>query len=304
MKNKLKIITTFHRSISMSLMVLTLFLMSSCDPSLSGLEYDLPETNSKADENPPEANFLISVTKNYLAYTFANSSTSSTDYIWDYGDGNTSTGVDGSNTFPGEGTYVVTLTATDKLGVSSTKSVEVIVVMPPVSDKLLPIIQEPGFDLGDANGAPDGDSRLAWTAPSTMDKIGTNNPLIAITSTNLSEPWAAKIDVDSDRFGYQELSEMSPNTDYVLTFWYRFNDKTADQTDGSLRVSMIKPITLYSELATNTVASITINGSADNEKTWTKGTLEFNSGTTTTLVIFFDNEVEEIALDNFDLAIK
>ncbi|MDO6749807.1 PKD domain-containing protein, partial [Gilvimarinus sp. 1_MG-2023] len=79
---------------------------------------------------PPEANFSAAVTDDYLTYTFANASTSATDYMWKYGDGNTSTGVDGVNTFPAEGTYTVTLTASDKLGVESISSLEVVVVEP------------------------------------------------------------------------------------------------------------------------------------------------------------------------------
>ena len=48
---------------------------------------------------------------------FTNTSSASfTSFLWDFGDGNTSTSENPSNTYSSAGTYVVTLTATSSLG--------------------------------------------------------------------------------------------------------------------------------------------------------------------------------------------
>lgn len=91
----------------LTLMLLT--LVTSCDPTIGSLSYDLPDANSKEDLTPPSASFSASETEDYLTWTFGNTSSSATDYVWDYGDGNSSTGVDGQNTYPDEGTYTVPL---------------------------------------------------------------------------------------------------------------------------------------------------------------------------------------------------
>ena len=104
------------RLVSKSLLMVAAFVMSftmlSCDDYF---EFDLPDAGSKPDDTPPVANFGVSQGKNeeWKTYNFANASSSATDYSWDFGDGNTSTAVDGKNTYPGEGTYTVTLVASE-----------------------------------------------------------------------------------------------------------------------------------------------------------------------------------------------
>ena len=148
MKNKFKIKRLLTSSyVLMVSIFMSLGFFASCDPSIPSLEYDLPAANSKPDATPPLASFSASVTDDYLTYTFANASTSATDYLWDFGDGNTSTSVDGSNTYPTEGTYTITLTASDKLGVTSTYSLDIEVVEPEVPLAIVPTILNPSFGL-------------------------------------------------------------------------------------------------------------------------------------------------------------
>jgi PKD repeat protein len=71
---------------------------------------------------PPLASFTVSGT--YLARSFDASASSDSDgtialYDWNFGDGNTGTGVTVNHTYAGEGTYIVVLNVTDNLGATS-----------------------------------------------------------------------------------------------------------------------------------------------------------------------------------------
>ncbi len=64
----------------------------------------------------PIANFVFSVT-NFSA-SFTNTTFSGTSYLWDFGDGNTSTQANPVHSYTANGTYTVTLTATNACGTS------------------------------------------------------------------------------------------------------------------------------------------------------------------------------------------
>lgn len=72
----------------------------------------------------PIANFTNAlIAKSTSTHKFSNTSTNSASYIWDFGDGTTSTELAPLHTFTGSGTYTVTLRAYDALGRENTKSV-------------------------------------------------------------------------------------------------------------------------------------------------------------------------------------
>ena len=113
------------KALVFSVLISAALIIASCDPSLSAYELDLPEANSIADATPPTASFSYSqgqglVNDAWKDYHFANASNNATSYSWDFGGGNIATGLDADFTFSGEGTFSVSLTATDDLGVSST----------------------------------------------------------------------------------------------------------------------------------------------------------------------------------------
>ena len=62
----------------------------------------------------PTAKFSYSGTA--LAFTFTNESTDAATYIWDFGDGNTSTDENPTNNYSAAGTYMVSLTAVNEFG--------------------------------------------------------------------------------------------------------------------------------------------------------------------------------------------
>lgn len=70
----------------------------------------------------PNADFIISSQTlfNDLPITFQNTTTGGVSYVWDFGDGQTSTVVHPNNTYDVPGTYMVTLIATNEIGCKDT----------------------------------------------------------------------------------------------------------------------------------------------------------------------------------------
>ena len=107
----------------------------------------------------PNASFFY--VKDGFTVTFTNNSTNSTSYMWDFGDGSTSTDKDPVHTYAAEGDYTVTLTATDALANSDQYS-EVVSISAAVftadvlsSDvgKVWRLINQPGcYKVGPAAG--------------------------------------------------------------------------------------------------------------------------------------------------------
>ena len=86
------------------------------------------QTNYIEVLDAPSASFNPSVS--ILTATFTNTSTNAFSYEWDFGDGNTSTGESPTNIYAEDGTYTVSLTATNACG-SITTTQEILVVSLP-----------------------------------------------------------------------------------------------------------------------------------------------------------------------------
>ncbi|NOR26895.1 MAG: PKD domain-containing protein [Lutibacter sp.] len=123
----------FKNTIKLVLCVSVMFLSVSCEEAF---EFDLPETGSLEDTSLPTADFAyIPNAFNFKTIEFNNLSTESIKYLWDFGEGNTSTDKDPSYTFAaGEGTYSVTLTAMDANEASTNVTLDVDVV-----DRFVPL---------------------------------------------------------------------------------------------------------------------------------------------------------------------
>jgi PKD repeat protein len=204
--------------------------ITACDPTIESLSYDLPEANSKTDLTPPSASFSASVTSDYLTYTFSNTSISATDYSWDFGDGNTATTKDATHTFPAVGTYTVTLSVSDKLGVSSTFLDTIEVVEPPTPAAIVPVIINSDFDKQPKSSGSDC-SCAGWINKS----LGSQGES---SSGNGGSDNVVKFDNDEQDLIYQEF-EISPNTDYSITFVAAWKDLVGNGFPSKLEVRIL-----------------------------------------------------------------
>lgn len=228
MKNK---IFNFHKAILFCLCVLTVSLFTGCEDAF---EFDLPEAGSKVDTILPTADFsYVPNGDNFQLIEFKNLSFESTTYLWDFGGGNTSNEVDPEYTFPGEGTYSVTLTASDANGASDaiTLSVEVVDVF---------VAIQPDILNGDFE-----DSQNDWkfstfsggtTSPfnsssdgSWLKYDGTDNGSKTRGAKWTKSTSAGAYVSSNTRYAYQAIV-VSPNVEYVLEYEYAI--KTPEEQSG------------------------------------------------------------------------
>ncbi|MDC6352208.1 PKD domain-containing protein [Zeaxanthinibacter sp. PT1] len=267
-------------------LLITALLLVACD-----FEYELPEAGSLDDQTPPEANFSYAQGEgdDWMVYSFSNLSSSATDFMWDFGDGNSSTELDAKNTYPGEGTYTVTLTVSDKLGASSSTSEVIEVVEPEVPAAITPVVLEHSFeDLSLPDGT--GDGRDSW-----RNDFG---GVIQITSSPVQDgDQAAKFPSAGDRVGYQDGIAVTPNTDYVITYYYTLKTNNP----GSITLSVLGGT--ITDLAQVPDATLVAFAGTDqtSASTYVKVDLPFNTGANETISILITNEGEEARLDNISI---
>lgn len=262
-----------------SIFLLFTVFLSSCD-----FTYDLPEANSIADETPPSASFDFKQDDaDYLTIDFSNLSGSATDYVWDFGDGSTSTAKNPSHTYAEIGNYTVTLSASDKLGVvnSLTRTVEII---EPVDD-FVPVILNAGFD-------EEGDDsyRDHWK---NLELGG----ILQITSSPVHQgPKAGKFPSAGDRIAYQLIS-VQPNKNYLLSFYYTM--KTSPE--GTMSVAILAGhVTEEEQIEGATIAEKTLDDQSD-ASTYVLEKIPFNSGDNSEVAIFVSNVGVECRIDSFEI---
>ncbi|MBQ0786673.1 MAG: PKD domain-containing protein [Oceanihabitans sp.] len=175
--------------------------------------------NSIEDATPPTAGFSASQGagsgEEWKDYTFANTSNSATTYAWSFGNGETSTDIDGATTYPGEGTYTVSLTASDALGVVSTYSEEIVVIEPEEPEVADPVLINTDFDkLEKNNGASSDCSCSGWD----NDDIGEQGES---SSGNGGSDNVLKFDNNEPDHIYQEFA-VTPNADYSIAIVVSF----------------------------------------------------------------------------------
>lgn len=130
MKKQLNI---FRNTMMAVVCLSVVFLSVSCE---SAFEFELPDSGSIEDTSLPVAAFAyIPNAEDFRTLDFNNLSTESINYFWDFGGGNTSTDKDPSYTFvDGEGSYPVTLIASD-----GNDEADTLTVMVDVVDKFVPL---------------------------------------------------------------------------------------------------------------------------------------------------------------------
>jgi PKD repeat protein len=257
------------------------------------LRDDLPGANSKADIVPPEANFsYASALEDFRMINFTNLSNEATTFAWDFGGGNTSNEVDPTFIFEaGEGTYPVTLTASDALGAVSTTTIDVIVVEGPFQ----PIILEPGFEDDTLPGGG-GDGRDSWRNSDLGGVIQITGSPVTFGDQGAKLPLPA-----GDRIGYQEIA-VEPDTNYDLRFYYTMLDNSANPslTVAILGITEFGTPENTQEAIDATIASVTVTDDSE-PAVYVQSTLAFNSGINNTVAIYFTNGPVECRLDDFTI---
>ncbi|WP_230934473.1 PKD domain-containing protein [Psychroserpens luteolus] len=284
MKNKINI----FRNTTLLVSVFIASLLVGCT-----LRDDLPGANSKADTVPPEANFSYASDSNdFRTINFTNLSSEATTFAWDFGGGATSDLQDPTHTFEaGEGTYSVTLTASDALGAVDTVTIEVIVAEGPFQ----PIILEPGFEDDTLPGGG-GDGRDSWRNSDLGGVIQITGSPVTFGDQGAKLPLPA-----GDRIGYQEIT-VEPDTNYDLRYYYTMLDNSSNP---SLTVSIIGVTEFGSPETTQealdaTIASVTVTDDSEPD-VYVQSTLTFNSGINNTVAIYFTNGPVEARLDDFTI---
>jgi len=216
------------RALRSFFVVAAIITYTSCEDNI------LPEAGSIPDLTPPEAGFSATQgagpNDEWKTYTFANLSTGATMYSWGFGDGNSSTSFEPLNTFPGEGTYTVTLTASDNLGVESTFS-EVIVVVQPIATVIPdPVLVNNDFNkLAKSSGSPC--ACAGWINKSLGDQGESS-------SGNGGSDNVVKFDNNEPDHVYQEF-EVTPNADYTITVISSFKDPLNGANPSMLEIRVL-----------------------------------------------------------------
>lgn len=208
--------------LGIALLFIGALLWESCDID----KFEPIGENSIPDATPPEANFTFSngvTVDDFLDFTFANLSSSATQYEWNFGDGSSpSTESDPAHTYPGEGTYTVTLTASDALGVISTATQDIEVIEPEE-----PLVPDPLIVNGEFVKLPKSSGSDCACAGWINKEIGEQGE--SSTSNSLD---VVKFDNNEPDHVYQEF-EVVPNADYLIEVSVQHKP-----TDGTLPSSL------------------------------------------------------------------
>ena len=247
-------------------------------------ELELPEAGSIADNTLPTANFSYAPNEaDYLTINFSNQSNSATTYAWSFPGGENSTSADPSFTFAAEGTYEVSLTASDANGMSDSVTKQVEVVEPEIT--FTPVILNPGFD------EPGEDSYRDHWRNSNLGGV------IQITSSPVHEgAKASKFPSGGDRIAYQLITVL-PDTDYRVNFHYTM--KTSPP--GTLTVAILGgDVNDPAAVAGATLNSVTLNDQSSSS-TYVAASVTFNSGDHSEVAIFVSNQGVECRVDTFSI---
>lgn len=218
----------------MKKLVYTLFV-ALCVVSYSCEEfekYELPESNSIADNTPPSAQFSaiqgVGLGDAFRTYTFSNGSVSATTYSWSFPDGSTSTEFEPMYVFAGEGTFSVSLTASDELGVTSTSIQDVVVVMPAAPPTPDPTLVNASFD------------KIAKSSGSDCACAGWINRGLGDQgeSSTASGDDVLKFDNQEPDHIYQEF-EVVGNADYLVTVDIRFSNLSGGTAPSDLEFRIL-----------------------------------------------------------------
>lgn len=192
---------------------------------------ELPEANSIVDETPPSASFTFTSGVEVETFTqvqFANQSDNATSFLWDLGDGTTSTEVDPSVVYPGEGSFTVSLTVTDALGQTDTNTQTIELIQPAAPAVPDPVLLNPEFVRSPKSSGSD--CTCSGWINTDIGEQGESS------SGNGSD--VLKFDNAEPDHVYQEF-EVTPNADYRIEIPIEFRADEPGDTPSSLEVRIL-----------------------------------------------------------------
>ncbi|QCK14471.1 PKD domain-containing protein [Mangrovivirga cuniculi] len=175
---------------------------------------------------------VFNYSANGLEVAFTNESQNATGYTWDFGDGNTSTETNPVHTYAAEGTYTVTLTATD--GTDEAVSTQEIVV------SITPVALPLSFETFEPVFTTFGNSTYQYV--DNPDQSGINTSARVLETVHGNEPWAGLF-VDLD-----EPIDFSQSTEISLKVWapatgtFRFKLEDIANSDDFIEIDQEVPV--------------------------------------------------------------
>jgi PKD repeat protein len=248
---------------------------------------------------PVLANFTYEQdSTNYQVVNFTSTSVGADSYSWDFGDGSSSTDMDPMHTYTADGTYTVTLTASNADGGSDVASMDIVIAAP-----LAVAIRNPSFDDEPVKN----DNRIVWrntdleTDADTY--FGSSDYMLQITTSVNSGSYAGKLPTAENsskprRWLYQEVA-VNPNTSYDITGYIRNKESNVGSTvtfeiyDG--------PFSTAATIgdANRILSSADFDSSTGHDTSvYTPATINFNSGANDTVVLFIYNDYTLTATDS------
>ena len=204
--------------------------VTACD-----FEYALPESGSIADATLPSAAFSASQSnvEEWREVRFTNESASSTDYFWEFHNGETSTEQEPTFLYEeGEGDYEVSLTVSDKNGVSDKITNTVTVIEPEEPDVPNPTVVNFEFEkLPKSSG-----SDCACSAWINTD-LGEQGESSSFTVDG-NEKDVVKFDNAEPDHIYQEF-EITPNADFSMQLSVQFKSLETGSFPSMLEVRVL-----------------------------------------------------------------
>jgi PKD repeat protein len=252
---------SFYRLVAISLMfLLTTGLITACGGGGSGGDAPPITTGKFADLTEPAAFFTISpepvIVLEQVMFDASESAGDISEYIWNFGDGETGYGVETSHSFPDAGTYQVTLTVTDKNQLEASSSQEIVVIEPPNEPPIAEFTLKPTSGqapvlisfVPSGSSDPDGEIiQYSWDFGDGKSAIG------RIANHTYSAPgnYVAKLTVTDNRGAADEatfeviITGPPPNQEPVASFTaspetgeaplqITFNGSASSDPDGSI----------------------------------------------------------------------
>lgn len=139
------------------------------------------ETNFITVDDVPDAGFNATVDE--LTVTFNNTTQNATGYEWDFGDGNTSNDENPEHTYSQDGTYEVTLTATNGCGSVTTNGQFTVATPPTASFSAASTKGCAPFEVQFLNESSENAATFAWEFPGgTPSTSSEENPVVTYNS--------------------------------------------------------------------------------------------------------------------------